>query len=187
MATTPNGRQNGYVSHPSHRFDDLAFRRPPAPGGRERSGRRFVLLTALGVAVLWGGLYVMFHQWRSQYLVRAAFGTRQVAPVIDAMATLDPPGIARDDWEDAVKRTHALIVTVTDSNLLSVDQMKDLRAELLQDVDRALAHPDTALAELAHVWDSLTDRAAFVLRDTRAADGRRHIRPAIFPTQAKQP
>jgi len=48
-------------------------------------------------------------------------------------------------------------------------------------VDRAVAEPDAALSELAGVWDSLADRAAFILRDIRAADGRRHIRPAILP------
>jgi hypothetical protein len=60
--------------------------------------------------------------------------------------------------------------------------MEDLRADLLRSVDRALARPETALTELAAVWDSLADRAAFILRDTRAVDGRRHIRPAILPT-----
>jgi hypothetical protein len=196
MSTTPNGRQNGYVSHPAHRFDDLAelaSRRPlppppsasptpPRAGGRDYSGRRFVLSAAVGVALLWGGLYALFYQWRAQYLVRASFGATRVAPAIDGMGTIAPPGVPRDDWEDAVRRTHALVVTLTDSNLLSIPQMEDLRAELLRSVDRALAKPETALAELAAVWDSLADRAAFVLRDTRAADGRRHIRPAILPT-----
>jgi hypothetical protein len=202
MATTPNanGRPNGYVSHPPHRFDNLedrtlhrsspAGREPQGEGddgGRNRSGRRFVLLTALGVAVLWGGLFVMFRQWRSQYMVRAAFGSSKVAPVIDAMATIDPPGVSRDDWEDAVRRTHALIVTVTDSNLLSIHQMIDLRSELLQVVDRSLKRPETAVAELSNVWTSFSDRAAFLFRDTRAADGRRHIRPKILEPHAKQP
>jgi len=197
MAIIPNGdgRQNGYVSHPAHRFDDLselAFRRPSpaeprADGDRDRSGRRFVIMAVVGVAVLWAVLFVVFREWRARYFVRAAFGTSRVAPVIDGMAAIDPPGVARDDWEDAVRRTHALIVTVTDSNLLSIDQMKDLRAELAQAVARSLDHPDTALAELAGVWDSLARRGAFLFRDTRANDGVRHIRPAILPPPPNQP
>jgi hypothetical protein len=132
-----------------------------------------VLSAAVGVALLWVGLYAAFYQWRAQYLVRASYGVTRVAPAIDGMGTIDPPGVPRDDWEDAVRRTHALVVTLTDSNLLSIPQMEDLRAELLRSVDRALANPDTALAELAAVWDSLADKAAFILHPPRHPRRRR--------------
>jgi hypothetical protein len=196
MATNSNGRQNGHVSHSPHRFDelsDLSLRIPSPLAPRnvdpvaDGSGRRFVLLAALVIAMLWGVLFVTFRQWRSRYFERAAYGAKHVAPAIDGMAAIDPPGVARDDWEDAIRRTHALIVTVTDSNLLSIGQMNDLRAELNQTVERSLKRPETALDELAHVWNTLAARAAFLFRDTRSTDGRRHIRPAILPAPSKQP
>ena len=64
--------------------------------------------------------------------------------------------------------------------------MKALRAELNQNVERARP-PETAVDELAAVWNSLADRAAFLFRDTRRTDGVRHIRPAILPPPAEQP
>lgn len=195
MATTPNGRHNGYVSHPSHRFDDvseLVFRKPSSAepvddGGGDRSGRRFVVIAILVLAALWAVLFLVFREWRARYFVRAAFGASQVAPVIDGLEKIEPPGVSRVDWLDAVHRTRALVLTVTDSNLLSIDQMKALRAELSQNVDRARERPETALDELAAVWNSLAARAAFLFRDTRRTDGVRHIRPAILPPPPKQP
>jgi hypothetical protein len=178
MATTPNGRSNGYVSHPPHRFDDAPA---PVPMPRDYSGRRFVVIAIFVLATLWAVLFVAFRQWRAQYLERAAYGARLVAPLIDGLSAIDPPGVARGDWEDAVNRTRALVATVTDSNLLSIEQMNTIRDELAETVRRSRERPETAVDELGKVWDSLSDRAAFLFRDTRATNGVRHIRPALLP------
>jgi hypothetical protein len=187
MATTPNGRSNGHIPHSPHRLGDaadLAFRQPPAgpaPPSRDYSGRRFVVIAIFVLAAIWAVLFIAFRQWRAQYFARAAYGARQVAPVIDGLAEFTPHGVARGDWKDAVDRTHALIVTVVDSNLLSIEQMNTLRDELAETVRRSRDRPDTAVDELGKVWDSLSARAAFLFRDTRATNGARHIRPALLP------
>jgi hypothetical protein len=92
-----------------------------------------------------------------------------------------PPGVDPGDWREAVRETHDMLRTVTASNLLGLQQMQSLRAELEQTVSRARAHPDTALDELAGVWNMVADRAEFVLKDGRSASGERHPRPRILP------
>lgn len=180
MMSIPNERPDDPTPAPSAlpRRDASKADKAADPG---RSGRRFVIVAGLTITLLWGVLYLFFRAWRSRYQERAAFGASQVAPVIDGMARLEPPGVKPGDWEDAVRRTHAMLVTVTDSGLLTIDQMKDLRAELTQTVDRARARPEKAVDELATVWNTISDRAEFVFHDGKAATGRRHIRPALLP------
>ncbi|HMB05158.1 MAG TPA: hypothetical protein VKP69_15645 [Isosphaeraceae bacterium] len=141
-----------------------------APTGH--SGRRFVTLAVLGVLVLWGVLTLVFRDWRARYRARAAFGATQVATAIDPLAEVVPPGIAPDAWRRAVAETHAMLVTLTASNLLDLAQMRALRGEVLARVARA--RPETARDELAGLWDGLSDRAEPVL-------GTRHPRPKLLP------
>jgi hypothetical protein len=149
---------------------------------RSVSGRRFVILAVIAVLVAWGLLYVIFREWRTRYRVRAAYGANQVAPAIDAFADAVPNGIDRARWRDAVARTHAMLLTVTASNLLGLAQMRDLRAELDRAATRARARPDAAVAELAAVWDNLSERGEFLMRDTRSLKSDRHPRPEILPS-----
>ena len=113
---------------------------------------------------------------------RAAYGATQVVPAIDAFDGIDPPGVDPTCWRDAVARTHAMLLTVTASNLLGLAEMRELRGELDGAADRAQAHPDTAVAELAAVWDDMAERGEFLLRDTRSLTGERHPRPEILPS-----
>ena len=85
-------------------------------------------------------------------------------------------------WRDAVTQTRAMLLTVTGSNLLTMNEMKSLRAELDQIV--AQADPGTSLRELAYVWDLMGDRAEFLFSDSRSASGDRHRRPTILPSYA---
>ncbi len=148
---------------------------------RSHSGRRFVIVAGLAVLVIWGVLYLVFRDWRARYRERAAFGATQVVPAIDPMAEIVPPGVDSTAWRDAVRRTHDMLLTVTSSNLLGIGEMQTLRAELDQTVSRARAHPETAVAELAGVWNTIADRAEFLLKDTRSQSGDRHPRPKILP------
>jgi hypothetical protein len=50
-----------------------------------------------------------------------------------------------------------MLVTLTGSNMLDLDQMRAIRAELISQVRRT--RPETARAELAALWDSLARRA----------------------------
>jgi hypothetical protein len=136
------------------------------------SGRRFVTLALLSILVLAGLLALVFRDWRARYRERAAFGALQVAPAIDPLAQVVPPEIAPDAWRQAVAETHALLVTLTASNLLDLAQMHALRAEVQARVARA--RPETARAELAGLWDGIADRAEPVV-------GTRHPRPKLLP------
>src|SRR4051812_6861741 len=88
---------------------------PEIPPGR--SGRRVVVMVVLLVLVTWGGLYLAFRDWRARYRARALYGATQVATAIDPMAESVPPGPPPDAWRDAVSETHAMLVTLTPSNL----------------------------------------------------------------------
>jgi hypothetical protein len=150
--------------------------------GRSDSGRRFVILAVIAVLVVWGVLYLVFREWRARYRVRAAYGATQVAPAIDAFAEIAPPNVDTGQWRDSVARTHAMLLTVTASNLLGLAEMRNLRAELDAALARARARPEAAVAELAAVWDDMSERGEFLMRDTRSLKSDRHPRPEILPS-----
>ncbi len=190
MARTSNGHRDDSAS-PRFRFDDLASTavHPPVPDSRSsdlgphHSGRRFVLVAGAAILVLWGGLYLVFREWRVRYHTRTSFGVTQVAPVIDPLAEIIPPEVDARTWQDAVRETHSMLVAVLSANLLDVQQMQLLRDELKQTVERAQLHPETARAELASVWTAMADRAEFVLQAGTSGRRKGHPRPAILPPQ----
>jgi hypothetical protein len=201
MSSSPNGRHGGQDDPIRRlRYDDLsaimeqtdaravrragAERRAPSMPwlGRSYSGRRFVVLIVIAVLVVWGTLYVVFREWRARYRVRAAYGANQVAPAVDAFAGIAPPDVPPARWRDAVARTHEMLVTITASNLLGLSEMQALRAELDRAVGRARARPEVAVAELAAIWDDMSERGEFLLKDTRSLTGNRHPRPEILPS-----
>ena len=98
---------------------------PPATASG-RSGRALVIGAVLGVGLLWGVLSLAFSGWRGRYHERAAFGGREVAPAIDPLADVVPPGVALHDWRQAVARTHAMLVALTAANLLDRPRMEAL-------------------------------------------------------------
>jgi hypothetical protein len=175
MAAVSNGNPGNRPSR-RLRFDEYPPNRTAPGRTRERdaghSGRRVVIGGVLSFLVLAGGLSLAFRDWRARYRDRADFGARRVATAIDPLAGLVPPDVPRDDWRRAVADAHAMLVTLTASNLLDLDQMRDLRAEL--DARVARTRPETALAELAALWDDLNDRAGPTLID-------RHPRPKLLP------
>lgn len=151
MASTSNGHQDGPASR-RHRFDDLASTVVQIPGsasgftdlGPQHSGRRLVLVAGAVILTLWGALYVVFREWRARYRSRASFGVTQVAPAINPLAEIIPPGVDAATWRDAVRETHDMLVTVLSANLLNLRQMQALREELKQTVERARRRPETA-------------------------------------------
>lgn len=187
MASTSNGHQDGYASR-RFRFDDLPSTVVHTPAsafgadlGPQHSGRRFVLLACSTILVLWGTLYVAFHDWRARYRARTSFGVTQVAPVIDPLAEIIPPEVGVAAWQDAVRQTHEMLAAVLSANLLDVGQMELLREEVKQTVERARLHPETAREELASFWTAMADRAEFVLQEGTSGRRKGHPRPAILP------
>jgi hypothetical protein len=140
-----------------------------------------VLAACATILVLWGSLYLLFRDWRSRYRLRADFGATRVAPVIDEFAGIKPPGVDEQAWGNAVGDTRSMLVSVTGANLLDVRQMQLLRAELEHAVARAKSHPETALDELAGIWNAMSDRAEFVLQEGVSGRRKAHTRPAILP------
>jgi hypothetical protein len=201
MSTTRNGQHPGH-RNPTRRlrFDNLAAivtrdTAGPNPGRATEtaevlslghSGRRFVLVAGITVLLIWGGLYLIFREWRAKYRQRAAYGLTQVVPAIDPLAEITPPSLDQIAWRDAVHQTHTMLVTVVSSNLLDVAAMRRLGDELDQAVARARAHPETALDELAAIWNVQADRAEFLFKDSRSASGDRHPRPRILPPRPKK-
>ncbi len=206
MSSSTNGRPGNHRD-PTRRLrhDDLASviaqtyaPRPgrPATGDdadrlspwlpRSHSGRRFVIMAGIAVLLIWGVLYLVFREWRARYRERAAYGVSQVVPAIDPMGDILPPDVDPASWRDAVRQTHAMLLTVTASNLLDIVEMRDLRDELDRAVGRARARPETAVAELAGVWNAIADRAEFLLKDSRSRSGDRHPRPALLPPRPHQ-
>jgi hypothetical protein len=179
MATVWNGNPGNRPTR-RLRFDEYPPHRdaPGSPRDAGHSGRRAVIGGLLVLLALTAALTLAFRHWRARYRERAAFGALQVATAIDPLARMVPPGVPVDDWRRAVADAHAMLVTLTASNLLDLDQMRDLRAEL--DARVARTRPETARAELAALWDSLADRAGPTLVN-------RHPRPGLLPPTYRRP
>ena len=152
------------------------------------SGRRFVILACLGVLALWGGLYLAFAGWRARYEALAEFGRAEVARAIDPMERLHPPGIDPRAWIQAVADTHTMLIGLTSSGLLDLEVMTSLRDDVRSRVARST--PDTALSELAGLWEDLEVRAGPVISSDVAPvnPNSRHAqrisrppRPSILP------
>ncbi len=173
MTTASNGNANSRGGPMRRlRIDPTAGGVSPAsdvPPGR--SGRHVVIVGVLLVLVTWGGLYLAFRDWRVRYRTRAQYGATHVATAIDPMAAAVPTGVPPEAWRDAVLETHAMLVTVTASNLLDMTALQSLRGEVAARVGRA--RPETARSELAGLWDDLQDRAGPLLD--------RHPRPELLP------
>ncbi len=173
MTTASNGNANSRGG-PMRRLRidptaGVASPTPDVPPGR--SGRHVVIVGVLLVLVTWGGLYLAFRDWRARYRARALYGATHVATAIDPMAAAVPTGVPAEAWRDAVSETHAMLVTVTASNLLDMAALRTLREEVAARVGRA--RPETARSELAGLWDDLRDRAGPLLD--------RHPRPRLLP------
>jgi hypothetical protein len=176
------------------RFDDLAsvisrntaISRRAAEAARGEtvggghSGRRLVIGAGVVLLVFVGVLYITFLDWRERYRQRVRYGANQVAPAIHALEAVIPQGVDPAVWRDAVSQTRAMLLTVVGSNLLTIKEMDSLRAELDEIVARA--NPETALHDLAGIWDTMGERAEFLLQDSRSAGGDRHERPRILPS-----
>jgi hypothetical protein len=110
-----------------------------------------------------------------------SYGATHVIPVLKPIETIVPPGVDPGQWRDAVRQTRAMLLAVTESNRFSIKALGLLRAELEQSVARALAHPESAVAELGHIWNLEADRAPLLVKESRFDGEHRHRRPPILP------
>lgn len=154
---------------------------PEVPSTKKHSGKLLVIVIGVAVLAVFTTLTMAFRQWQTRYQIKATFGMTRVAPEVDGFMDVHPPDVSPDSWKDAVRRTHAMLLTVTTSNLLSLDDMQLLREELIAAVAWAREHPESAVSELAKVWNSMNDRAEFLLRNRVHP----HPRPEILPPQPR--
>jgi hypothetical protein len=143
------------------------------------SGRRMVLAGLLVLLMLMSALIVAFRDWRTSYRARVFYGANQVAPAVDPLEKVIPPGVDPTVWRLAVADTHRALVGITAANLLTWKQMGALRERIQRRVARA--RPETARAELTQLWDDLAACAAPALHPAR------HPRPKILSGRPEQP
>jgi hypothetical protein len=151
------------------------------PPREKHSGKLLVIVMIITILAIFTTLTMAFRQWQTRYQIKANYGITRVAPAVDEFLDIHPTDISPDSWKDAVHRTRAMLLAVTTSNLLSLDDMKLLREELISAVAFARAHPESAVTELAKIWNAMSDRAEFLLRD-RAHP---HLRPEILPERPR--
>jgi hypothetical protein len=109
-----------------------------------------------------------------------SYGEDRVAPALDPLVDVHPPGVEPDRWRNAVERTRALVLDLTASRLISTMQMKELRQVLDRAAARAREHPESAVDVLANQWDSLIRAGRSLYLDRKNAIDAR-ARPEIFP------
>ena len=155
----------------------------PDPRPASWSGRWTVAIFVAVVLAGWFGLDRAFRAWTASYQERATFGATQVAPTVDPLARLDPPGIPPEAWRSAVADTHALLVALCGSGVVDQAQMEQLRRRLTAQVEQATAHPEQARAILSAVWDQIEHDAGpaiapdLVPPPAGSRHARRHPRP----------
>lgn len=122
-------------------------------------------MAVFSILILWGSLYLAFREWRTRFRERAVFGKQHVATAVDPLGRIVPDDIKPTEWQAAVRETHDMIVTLTGSNVLTLDDMKNLKSELTAHTARA--RPETARAELAAIWNDLRQRAGPIVNVNR--------------------
>ncbi|WP_165249488.1 hypothetical protein [Paludisphaera soli] len=150
-------------------------------GGREYSGRRFVILSGVGVVLLWALLFLIFRPGLDRFKERTEFGRKEVAPTVFELRKVQPPGVDSRAWDEAVQATYGLLATTTASGELPIEEQTALRDQVKAVAARAGEHPENAVAELAALWDSVAARARQAHRPGEPDVDRRHPRPSLLP------
>jgi hypothetical protein len=104
-----------------------------------------------------------------------SYAESRVVPAIDALASIEPPGVDAGDWQEAVGETREMLLALTDDRSIDVSRLQMLRDRLVQKVDQARARPETALDRMAAIWDQLAP----------PGDGH-HTRPKILPKRREE-
>jgi len=142
--------------------------------GPSWSGRRFVIVGVIVLIAIWSALYLVFREWRSRHRELAAFGAREVGPLVDPLASLSPPGVEPKVWADAVRDSHAMLDALTASGLLDRPSMEALRDDLHRRF--AATTSESAVPDLTALWDEMQAKAGPILTG-------RPSRPPFCPTR----
>ncbi|QDV37354.1 hypothetical protein [Tautonia plasticadhaerens] len=132
--------------------------RPGGIGNTTRPGvpgRLFVVGSVGGALLIWGTLYVIFIDWRQEIRGRIDYGKSKVAPVVGSLSAITPPGIPEQEWEDAVRRSEAMLDEVVGTGRLDPQRMESLRSDLTSRVAEARRSPRVAPTILGRIWDDM--------------------------------
>ena len=155
LATIRNGKAGPEPAR-KHRLDARERNTGDGPTlPRPTSGRRFILISAVVLAVGWGALYFVFRDWRARHRELADYGRAQVAEAVGPLAGLHPPGVVPEEWQQAVDATRRMLADVSASGLLDRPGLDRLRADLDARVARVRTHPEAAVGVLATLWDDM--------------------------------
>lgn len=159
-------------------------RRPRLPGV---NGRRFVIIALAAILLAWGTVFAILAPGLWSHRKRIEFGRKEVAPAVLGFQKVEPPGVDLRDWDRAVGDTRSLVMDATRSGGLTIEEATALRDDISATADRAAARPETAVRELADLWD----RVAEIARRVRPAGSqhldRSHPRPPLLPAGSSPP
>lgn len=185
MTTTPsreNPDRSWTAEGPESKPAPLIPTPAPSPRRRGVNGRRFILGSLAALVTTWAILFAILAPWMRTRDTRIRFGVREVAPLVLKFQQVEPPGVEPRDWDRALSDTRMLVVDAATPGKLTVEEETALRDEIQAALDRARARPETAVRELAGVWDRLA-AAAEKVRPAGSQDlDRSHPRPPILPT-----
>lgn len=122
------------------------------------SGQKFVIGLAVVILLIWGTLYLGFRTWKAGYEGRAAAG-RVSAARIRPLVKARPSGVEVWEWEDTVDHAEAMLIALTGSNLLSVEQIQELSARIDTLTSEAERDPSRSVELLRAFWDEVSKRA----------------------------
>lgn len=122
------------------------------------SGRLFIVLLVTAILIFWGMLTLGFRSWKAGYDQRALVG-RETARHIRPLVQSRPGSVSVAQWEDTVDHAEAMLIAVTGSNLLNIQQMQQLTEQVDALVAQAGTDPGRGPALLLELWESLARRA----------------------------
>lgn len=122
------------------------------------SGRLFIVLLVTAILCFWATLTLAFRAWKAGYDQRAVVG-RETARHIRPLVQSRPPSVSVVQWEDTVDHAEAMLIAVTGSNLLKVEQMQQLTEQVDSLVGQAAREPNRGPSLLHELWESLAKRA----------------------------
>jgi hypothetical protein len=125
--------------------------------GATHSGRRFVLALVFVLGSFALALFVAFRQWSTRQEELAAYGANRVAAALAPLAEKVPPRLDAAEWARIVDQGRRMLVGLTASGTMNLDQMRRLRAEIQETI--LAARPETAAGTLASLWSDLERRA----------------------------
>jgi hypothetical protein len=119
--------------------------------------------------------------------VLPTYGATRIAPALDPLRNLVPQGVDPHAWREGVESTRALVLSLTDANVLDVTGMRALRSSLEHHVAQAAAQPKTAMRELDQIWSETAKRRDELIGHFASPNDKGGERPAVLRSPLDSP